>query len=150
MSDLEPDTGRSSPTEQRMARLLIRLEAGRRAAEATVTLGTADMRMLWLLSDGSPRTLREISESLGLEQSTVNRQVNAALREGLVERHRPPGYTSAVLTPTEHGRTLFDREVDRVLAHYRAGLERLGGDVEPLLQALELFVTGLEEATRAG
>ena len=57
---------------------------------------------------------------------------------------------SAVLTPTEHGRTLFDREVDRVLAHYRAGLERLGGDVEPLLQALELFVTGLEEATRAG
>ena len=152
MSDREqgPDAGRALPAERRMARLLVRLEAGRRAAEATAALGTADMRMLWLLSDGNPRTLREISESIGLEKSTVNRQVNAALREGLVERRRPSGCTSAVLSPTEHGRALFDHEVDRVLDHYRAGLARLGGEEHRLLDRLEQFLTGLEESTRAG
>lgn len=63
-----------------------RFERGRRAIEATARLKSADLRLLWLLSAEGPRTMREIADALVLEQSTVNRQVNAALKEGLVER----------------------------------------------------------------
>ena len=63
-----------------------RLERGRRAVEGRARLGTADLRLIWLLVEDGPRTMREISEELGLEQSTVNRQVNSALKAGYLER----------------------------------------------------------------
>ncbi|WP_245672914.1 MarR family transcriptional regulator, partial [Aldersonia kunmingensis] len=53
--------------------------------------------ILWTLSDGNPRTLREIGEELDLEQSTVNRQVNAAIRNGYLERFEVDGSISRMI-----------------------------------------------------
>ena len=140
------DNGRRS-AERRVAGLLVRLDAERRTVEGRATLGAADMRMLWLLSDGRPRTLREISRTLGLEQSTVNRQVNAALRDGLLDRTRGDG-TAYLVSPTEHGRELFEREVDRVLSYYAEGVAALGEHTGEFLRLLERFVDGYGESVR--
>ena len=42
------------------------------------------MRLLWLLVESGPQTLAEVTSALGLERSTVNRQVNAAVAAGLL------------------------------------------------------------------
>lgn len=107
-----------------LAGQLQQLDALRRAVARRHVLNTADMRLLWLLSDGRPRTFREISDELNLEQSTVNRQVNAAARAHLVQitDDQPARQVSA----TEEGVTAFDRDVDRVLDGYRQALERMG------------------------
>ena len=78
---------RSSP-ELRLAAALHHLDLSRRVVEQRADIGVADMRLLWLLSDDRARTLREIADDLTLEQSTVNRQVNAALAAGLLRRDR--------------------------------------------------------------
>lgn len=49
-------------------------------------LRPADRRLVWALADGRPRTMRELATLFQLEQSTVNRQVNAAVAGGVVER----------------------------------------------------------------
>ncbi|MFD6137837.1 MarR family winged helix-turn-helix transcriptional regulator, partial [Isoptericola sp. NPDC060257] len=107
-----PSPSSSDPAEltddRRVAGLLFRLDLHRRLAEHRSPLGTADGRLLWLLSDGRPRTLREIAEALRLEQSTVNRQVNGALAAGLLRRFTAPGRSARLLEPTEEGLARFE------------------------------------------
>lgn len=79
------------PPARRMGALVTRLERIRRMQTNQMDLGTADLRILWLFADGRSRTLKEISADLNLEQSTVNRQINAAINEGLLQRSRRPG-----------------------------------------------------------
>ena len=87
-----------------------RLERGQRAALGT--RGHADQRLLWMFSDGRPRTLREIAEELGLEQSTVNRQANAALKAGLLDRSRQPGQNAWQFVANETALAEFARDLD--------------------------------------
>lgn len=108
------------------AALLTRLDRHRRAHREHRVLGDAVMRVLWLLAEGGPRTLREIADGLHLEQSTVNRQVNAALAEGLVERERPEGSSAYRFRRTERGHELFEADVSASLDGYREALEALG------------------------
>ena len=91
----------------------------------------------WLLSDGTPRTLRQITDELHLEQSTVNRQVNTAMREGYLHRSRTNSASSYLFEPTSFGRETFDRETTAVLGRYRDALDRLGPDDAG--QLLDLF-----------
>lgn len=84
-----------------------RLEQGRRAVESYARLGQADLRLLWLLASEGPQTMKEISSALHLEQSTVNRQVNAALAAGLVERVARPGSAARVVRVTAEGEQAF-------------------------------------------
>ena len=109
-----------------LASQLQQLDALRRAVSRLHTLNAADMRLLWLLSDGRPRTFREISAELNLEQSTVNRQVNGAARAELVQisDDQPARHVLA----TDEGLAAFHQNVDRVLSGYRAALERMGPD----------------------
>lgn len=93
---------------------LARIERGRRALDAGARLGTADQRLVWLLVSEGPRTMREISDDLGLEQSTVNRQVNAALAAGLLERVERPGERAMALRPTEAGLDLFVADIGKM------------------------------------
>ncbi|NED61636.1 MarR family transcriptional regulator, partial [Streptomyces sp. SID10244] len=67
-----------SPVYRDLAEELLRM--GRRKTNVVpgTQLEASAFAILWVLSDGRPRTLRELSEELDLEQSTVNRQVNAA------------------------------------------------------------------------
>lgn len=94
---------------------LARIERGRRAAEARASLGTADLRLMWLLVSDGPRTMKEISRELGLEQSTVNRQVNAALEAGLLARVEVPGQRAMGLEPTSDGLALFGADMTRMM-----------------------------------
>lgn len=89
-----------------------RIERARRAIESHTRLNAADNRLLWLLTSEGPRTMREISESLGLEQSTVNRQVNAALDRGLVDRVEREGSAARAIRITAAGQELFSSTLD--------------------------------------
>ena len=51
-----------------------------------------------------PLTLKQLAETFRVDPSTVNRQVNALLRAGLVERvPDPDGAVAKVLSPTRKG-----------------------------------------------
>ncbi|NEE04564.1 MarR family winged helix-turn-helix transcriptional regulator [Phytoactinopolyspora halotolerans] len=133
-----------------LAGLLIRLDVHRRLVESRSPLGIADARLLWLLADRGPRTLREIADALGLEQSTVNRQVNGALKEGLVRRIDEPGRPARLIEPTEDGLSALEAATSMVLGTYEAGLAALGDqDVTQFLELLERFVEAYGEAVRA-
>lgn len=127
--------------ETRLAALLHHLDRHRRALDVQAELGTADLRLLWLLSDGQTRTLRQIAEALYLEQSTVNRQVNAALRAGHLKRSRATAGAPYVFEPTEDGRAAFDRETATPLELYAEVLGRMGdGDAGEFLTLFGRFV----------
>ncbi|WP_129669283.1 MarR family winged helix-turn-helix transcriptional regulator [Phytoactinopolyspora endophytica] len=133
-----------------LAGLLTRLDIHRRLVESRSPLGVADGRLLWLLSDRRPRTLREIADALGLEQSTVNRQVNGALNEGLVRRITERGQSARLIEPTAHGLSALEEAISVVLGSYEAGLAALGDhDATQFLELLERFVEAYGEAVRA-
>ncbi|MGO2996009.1 MULTISPECIES: MarR family winged helix-turn-helix transcriptional regulator [Brachybacterium] len=111
---------------RRLAGMFWRLDRYRRAHEQAMALGTADLRILWLFSDNAPRTLKEVAHELGLEQSTVNRQVNGAVAEGLLARDREPGESAYRFSRTDAGRDAFEADVAISLGGYGAALEDLG------------------------
>ncbi|MGX1766981.1 MarR family winged helix-turn-helix transcriptional regulator [Dietzia sp. NPDC055340] len=118
--------GPDAPAERRLAAILSRLDGQRRAMEGAMRLGTADLRLLWLLADGRARTLREIADELRLEQSTINRQVNAALASGYVERRRRDGGSAHEFERTDEGRRVFDADTARSLGAYASALSHMG------------------------
>lgn len=129
------------PPGRRLAAAIERLERHRRQAEQRSRLNRAELRLLWLLSDGKPRSLRHIAESLRLEQSTVNRQVNAALSSGVVDRFRSSDTGSYAFTASEEGQSAFETELSQTLGGYEAALSQMGpGRAERLLELLEEFV----------
>ena len=93
-----------------------------------------------------PLTLKQLAEAFRLDQSTVNRQVNALRRDALVERiSDPDGGVAQLLRPTRKGLRLLarDREVARdqvgqVLADWNAD------DVEALAELLRRFNNSIE------
>lgn len=132
------------------AGILSRFDRDRRHQENRMALGPADLRMLWLLSDERPRTLREISDELHLEQSTVNRQVNAAVGEGLVERSRPPGSPAYLFSRTARGFDAFEADVEVSLGAYREALDALGAEDSATLlrlfaQFTEAYATNVQD-----
>ena len=149
MTDRPSLVPRDTPRPRRAAWLLTISAQQRRVVEQHIALNSADMRLLWLLNDGKPRTLREISEQLELEQSTVNRQVNAARTAGLVRRFREPGHTALLVGQSDEGRALFDRELARGLGPYAAALDALGEDADRFLDLLDRFVAAHGEAVHA-
>ncbi len=125
---------------------LFRLDRRRYAVEHQATLGAADLRLLWLLSDGTARTLREISETLDLEQSTVNRQVNKAIRSGHLHRYTESAGQAALVAPTPEGRARLEQDIALVMRLYDQALESLGDESGEFLRLLGRFVAGYEEA----
>jgi DNA-binding MarR family transcriptional regulator len=104
-------------------------------------------RLLWLLTEGPPRTLRELAEELQLDQSTVNRQVNAAIRRGLVERYAVPETSSRLLRPTEAGRAAYVHDAALRADVYGAVLDELGaGRATALVAELRELNDGLDRA----
>jgi DNA-binding MarR family transcriptional regulator len=106
-----------------------RLERGQRASKSLNQLNAADNRLLWLLTSQGPQTMRQIAEALRLEQSTVNRQVNAALTRGLVERLDHPVNGAKALQATPTGRSMFETELAQTMTIFAAGLDALPTDV---------------------
>jgi len=125
--------------DRRVAWLLTLVRRHQHVAEQQLTLNGADLRLLWLLSDAGPRTLREIADELALEQSTVNRQVNVALATGLLRRYEEPGRNARLIEPSAEGREAFERDIATALSAYEGALQALGDDVEDFLTLLERF-----------
>jgi DNA-binding MarR family transcriptional regulator len=82
-------------------------------------------RLLWVITEG-PATLRELAERLQLDQSTVNRQVNAAIQQGLVERYAVPGSPSRRLRPSEAGWAAYRHDSQVRTAVLAGALDDLG------------------------
>jgi DNA-binding MarR family transcriptional regulator len=133
------------PPERRAAAMFHAFDVDRRVVEAATSLTAADLRLLWLLSDGRARTQRDIATELNLEQSTVNRQVNAALRAGHLER---VGAESgpAMLSATTEGRRRYEADVEALLDVMGTALGALGPDRQKFLESLATFVVAYREA----
>lgn len=124
-----------------------RWESVRREAESGQHLRLADGRLLWLFSDGRARTLAETADDLCLEQSTVNRQVNAALKAGLLHRFRADGQASYLLESSTQGRQQFAHDRDRQLRlHERALAGVPEADRAAFIDHLERYVEAYAEA----
>jgi DNA-binding MarR family transcriptional regulator len=110
-------------------------------------LDTSAFRLLWLLTEGPPRTLRELAEEMQLDQSTVNRQVNAAIKHGLVERYAVSGSSSRLLRPTDSGRAAYLHDGALRAEVYHQVLDELGpGRAEALVAELRELNDGLDRA----
>ena len=126
---------------------LMRLSRRRAQTYPGSRLDTSAFRLLWLLTEGPPRTLRELADELQLDQSTVNRQVNAAIKHGLVERYAVPDSPSRLLRPTEAGRAAYVHDGTLRASLYRAVLDELGADrAEALVAELRELNDGLDRA----
>jgi DNA-binding MarR family transcriptional regulator len=135
--------------ESTAAAHFFRFELYRRLADQRSRLGIANQRLLWLFRDGQGRTLREVAETLELEQSTVNRQVNAALDAGLLRRYSEGGRAARLVTMTDEGLAAFTTDVAEALAAYQAGLDALGDDADRFVAQLSGFVDAYGEAVHA-
>lgn len=103
-------------------------------------LDMSAFKVLWVLSDDRPRTLRELAEELDLELSTINRQVNAAVRAGLLERFSVPDGPSRPVRPTAEGRRLYEHDSAIHADLYRSVLAEMGADqVRELAHSLRAF-----------
>ncbi len=154
--DAGTTTGRADPRvadhhtdARRIAALLWHFDRARRIFEQRATLGVADMRMLWMFSDGRARTLAQIAGELGLEQSTVNRQVNAALAAGLLDRFTDSRSRPYRFTVSAAGQRAFARNLDAAFGVYEHALGALDGDRARFLANLGVFVTAHGEAVAA-
>ncbi|WP_101525691.1 MarR family winged helix-turn-helix transcriptional regulator [Nocardioides houyundeii] len=134
-------TPRPRTPAARLTKLIVLLDRHRRIVEHCSSLRAADQRLLWLFTDGRARTLREIAEALALEQSTVNRQVNAAISAGLLQRYRAPGRSAQLVELTTEGLERFENDVSLMLDTVGTALATLGDhDSEQLLVLMERFV----------
>ncbi|EON32672.1 MULTISPECIES: MarR family winged helix-turn-helix transcriptional regulator [Gordonia] len=129
-----------SAVHRDLAQELLRMSRRRSLVHPAAGLERSAFAILWVLSDGRPRTLRELTAELGLEQSTVNRQVNAAIKHGYVERFEVENSLSKLIRPTEEGSKAFRR--DGLLRAQR--LEQVFADLDPgtpqaLLHELRAF-----------
>lgn len=127
-SSSESWLGAEALLERRLAAVLVRLDNQRRVQENKLRLGVADLRLLWLFSDGQPRTLKEIAVELHLEQSTVNRQVNAATSSGLLARMRRRGSAAYEFDRTAAGGQAYEEDTATTLGAYSAALDAMGSD----------------------
>lgn len=130
-----------------MARLLSHFDIMRRAEEQASELRIAEGRLLWLLTgDGPPRTLKQIACELELEQSTANRQVNAAVRAGVVRRFRESGSHAWLFEASDDGAALYERSVGRHLDRVDDALAALpAGERERLVSSFATFIDAYKE-----
>ncbi|WP_139982627.1 MarR family winged helix-turn-helix transcriptional regulator [Nocardioides litoris] len=105
---------------------LLRLQRRRRHVYDGTVLENSAFRLLWVLADGEPRTLRRLATDLDLEQSTVNRQVNAAIAAGWLERFEVEGSASRLVRPTAAGTDAFRHDGLVRATAIRAALDALG------------------------
>lgn len=119
---------------------LMRASRRRHANVADTVLDMSAFKLLWILADDRPRTLREIADELNLELSTINRQVNAAVRAGLLERFSVPDGPSRPVRATAEGKRLYEHDSAVHADLYRSVLAEMGADAaRDLARGLRAF-----------
>lgn len=134
-SDTRLDT--QLDTVARLGHQLLRLQRRRTTVPPGTRLEVSAFRILWVLAHDGPTTLRSLAEQLDLEQSTVNRQVHAALDAGWIEEcPAPTGRAGAATSgraraarhyrPTRAGRAAYEHDGRLRAERYLTALDRLG------------------------
>ncbi|GAA4362730.1 MarR family winged helix-turn-helix transcriptional regulator [Nocardioides caricicola] len=119
---------------------LLRFGKRRHAAVEGVELESSAFKLLWVLSDDQPKTLRELADELGLDLSTINRQVNGAVRAGLLERFTVPGSPSRPVRSTAEGRRLYEHDSAVHADLLRSVLAEMGPDAaRDLIRSMGAF-----------
>ena len=140
----------SEPDERLLRDLgdqILRLNARRSTTYAGSVLETSAFRLLWVLVESGPRTLRELSDELQLERSTINRQVNAAIRHGHLERVEEPGTRAPRVRPTAEGERAYRHDGRLRGAAYSRALAELGAErADAMVASLQAFNDALDQA----
>ena len=105
---------------------LTRLQHRRTTVYDGTLLENSAFRILRVLSDGTARSLRTLAVDLDLEQSTVNRQVNAAIGAGFLERFEVEGSLSRLVRPTAEGVRAYEHDGLIRATLIQAALDELG------------------------
>ncbi len=130
---------------------LLRLQRHRTTVYAGVVLENSAFRLLWVLVNGEPRTLRELADLLDLEQSTINRQVHAAIDAGYLERFDVAGSASKRIRPTAAGRAAFEHDGVIRAARYQRIFDELGAErAHQLIEHLTAFNDAWDTAVAEG
>ena len=79
----------------------------RRDASPALVLDASAFKILWLVVEEGPHTLRALADGLQLDQSTINRQVHAVVRRGLAERHEADGAPAMLIRATSEGEAAY-------------------------------------------
>lgn len=103
--------------------------------------------LLSRLERDEPLTIKDLAEALGLDVSTINRQVGALLRQQLVERSAHPAEGGArPLRPTAEGLRRLTGDRDRHIRAMRVLLDDWdAADVETLVSSLRRLNQRIEE-----
>lgn len=140
MSSESDDPVLSSPLYRGLVDELLRMRRRRNHVDDGAILEASAFAILWLFDDGRARTLRELADELCLEQSTVNRQVNAAIKHGYLERFEVAGQVSRLHRPTAAGRSAFEHDGARRARRLEAVFADLApGTPEGLLRELNAY-----------
>jgi DNA-binding MarR family transcriptional regulator len=83
-------------------------------------------KILWYVVEHGPHTLRDLAHHLQLEQSTINRQVNAAIARGLAERYAHPGSVAMLISATGEGEAAYHHDATLRGDGLRAIVDSLG------------------------
>ncbi|RYB89937.1 MarR family transcriptional regulator [Nocardioides oleivorans] len=123
----------------------------RRETNASVTdLDASAFKILWLVVEHGPHTLRGLAEGLQLEQSTINRQVHAAVDRGWVERYDDPDSPAMLVRATAPGETAYRVESRARADGLRMIVDTLGERaVADLAGGLARFNDAIEDAVEA-
>jgi len=118
-------------------------------------LDLSAFKILWLLSETGPQSMKDLANELLLDQSTVSRQVKAAVEQGLVERYEVPGGAVRLLRPTPTGTDAYLREAGLRTAVIRDALDALGPEraamfVKDLIAFNDAFDEAYARAHAAG
>ncbi|MCB0895719.1 MAG: MarR family transcriptional regulator [Nocardioides sp.] len=126
---------------------VMRLTRRRSTSYPGSVLEESAFRILLLLVEEGPKSSRELADELQLEQSTISRQVAAAIGHGLLERY---GGSPRRLRPTDAGREAY-RHDGRLRAEVwsRAVAELGSGRGDELIATLHDLNEALDRAHAA-
>ena len=126
---------------------LMRLNRRRATSYPGSVLEDSAFRILLLLVEEGHKSLRDLTEDLQLERSTVSRQVNAAIGRGLLERYAVPGRSTRLLRPTDAGREAYLHDGRLRAAPLSEAILELGTErADALFTELRAFNDALDRA----
>ena len=126
---------------------LMRLGRRRETHSSATALDGSAFKILWLVIEHGPHTLRGLAEYLHLDQSTINRQVHTAVGHGYVERYDDPESPAMLVRATAAGEAAYRSESEVRAAGLRAIVDTLGEQVAADLAAgLGRFNDAIDDA----
>lgn len=128
---------------------LLRVQNRRARQHESALLDISAFRILWRLAGDRPLTMRELADELGLEQSTIHRQVHAAIAAGWIERFEAEGRAGKLLRPTAAGHAAYEHDGRIRGEAIQRALQTLGRErTATLTELLREFNDALDDANR--